>query len=576
MVTSLRKLFDIVTDKEGVFDFRFRSYTFFLILLFIAPFIEMVSFGSILPVISIIAEPESLTGNPYFQQYLPGVYAMEDIQIAKVFVFASLAIFLFRAFIALLTSWKQNAFLRDAQISLSKRLYLSYINKDFSAFQNKKISVYIQNLTSEVSIVINSLLLSISTFLTEALVAMLIGIILFILNPVVVSLAIICWLVFYKVLLTRFNRYLKALGKTRTEYENRYIDIINQSFKSVLEIKIYDARDFFLKNFYESCRKSNEVRFLRMFLRGVPKIVFELIMFAAVLMVLYISISNPAADNAIINLSILAMGIYRLLPSMNRINESINSINYSVESYRLLSAQFDHDAQDVASILPCRLSSEISLADVGYSYSESAPAVFEKINLAIKKNEKVCIIGESGQGKTTLLKILSGLVKPTSGHVLIDGKSCEPGSKQFLSLVSYVPQDPYLFTGTFLENITFTSEPGHIDQAKLDEAVATARIADLMEQFADRKISDLMKNISGGQYQRIGIARALYKDSDIILFDEPTSALDTENTFQIFSRILEMKDKTVICVTHNLELAGRFDRVYEMAGGRLMEYTHEQ
>jgi len=575
MVNDLRKLFEIVINKDGLFEIELKKYVFFLTLLFITPFIEMISFGSILPVITIIAEPEYLANNTYFNRYFPGISALEKNDIARIFVIASLAAFFFRVIIALLTSWKQSVFLREVQISISKRLFLSYLNKNFSEFHNKKISSYLQNLTSEIAIVVSSLLLSLSTLFMESLVVALIGLALILLKPMVVLLVVLSWLIFYNLLLTRFNRYLKALGKTRAEYEKNYIDIINQSFKSILEIKIYKAKKYFFENFYDKCRRTNEIRFLRLFLRNVPRVVFEFLMFFAILIVLYFSINSTSSENLVVSLSVFAMGIYRLMPSINRINESINSIHYSMESYRLLCGEIGQEKLDDLDMSTPDFSRNVKLREISYRYEDSGEFIFKNINFDISKGDKICIIGESGQGKSTLLKILSGLIVPTSGEILVDDVKIDSTQHDLSGLLSYVPQDTYLFTGSLLENITFSSEADLVNQDRLNRAVEISRISNLLVQFADKQISDLMKNISGGQYQRIGIARALYKDSDMLFFDEPTSALDPENAFHIFSKILKLENKTVICVTHNPELASMFDRVYELSNGGLNEYRAE-
>ena len=209
----------------------------------------------------------------------------------------------------------------------------------------------------------------------------------------------------------------------------------------------------------------------------------------------------------------------------------------------------------------------ITLKNISFTY-ENKP-VFENLSLYIKDNEKVGIIGESGCGKSTLLKILAGLNRPTSGEIDVDGEKEPEG---IIKKVSVVLQSPMLLPLSILENITMGHE---YDEGKIEKIIEAANIKkwiDSLPEGINTYLGDRADELSGGQAQRIAIARAMFKETDILLLDEPTSALDKENVQSLLDSINRFsKGKTVIHVTHQRELLEGYDRILLMENGKLTE-----
>lgn len=209
----------------------------------------------------------------------------------------------------------------------------------------------------------------------------------------------------------------------------------------------------------------------------------------------------------------------------------------------------------------------IKLENVSFKYENTS--IFENLTLSVKDGEKVGIIGESGSGKSTLLKILAGLNKPTSGEIDVDGEKSPEG---IIKKVSVVMQSPMLLPLSILENITMGHEYEDSKIEKIIEAANLKKWTDTLPEGLNTYLGDRADELSGGQAQRIAIARAMFKDANILLLDEPTSALDGENAASVLEAIDHFtSDKTVIHVTHRREHLEGYDRILTMKDGKLFE-----
>ena len=193
--------------------------------------------------------------------------------------------------------------------------------------------------------------------------------------------------------------------------------------------------------------------------------------------------------------------------------------------------------------------------------------IFKNINLKIKKNSKVCILGKTGSGKSTFVDLVIGLLKPNKGIVLVDENNIEDFLESWQNKISYVPQTTFLTDTTILENITFGVSKKNIDFEKVDKAIKIACLKNTINNFPDKlqtKIGERGAILSGGQAQRLGLARAFYRDFEILILDEATNALDIETENLIYSNMkTELANKTIFSITHNRDLSKNFDSILE-------------
>ncbi|MBK9564366.1 MAG: ATP-binding cassette domain-containing protein [Saprospiraceae bacterium] len=251
---------------------------------------------------------------------------------------------------------------------------------------------------------------------------------------------------------------------------------------------------------------------------------------------------------------------------------AIKNVSYLITELKPLA---NHPLKEYADIQTLAFENEIKFKNIGFTYPDNPSEVLQDVSFQIKKGETIGFIGSSGSGKTTLLHVFLRFLHETKGSVYIDGIKLDlSNNASFQKAIGYVQQNVYIRNGTLRENIAFGLEPSEIDESNLHKAIQDAMLAEFVHQHPERLDMMLGENgvkLSGGQRQRVGIARALYKDAQILLFDEATSALDHETEKAIVTTInhLAKMDKTIVIVTHRVTTLEMCDRIYELKNGTI-------
>jgi ATP-binding cassette subfamily B protein len=218
---------------------------------------------------------------------------------------------------------------------------------------------------------------------------------------------------------------------------------------------------------------------------------------------------------------------------------------------------------------------DISIQNLSFSYGKTIPPILSKIDLTIKKGSRIGILGSTGSGKSTLLDIVMGLLDPTEGSLLVDGKPITSNNnRHWQAHIAHVPQSIFLTDGTIAENIAFGVQRLEIDYERVRLAAQQAQISEVVEQLSlgyQTLVGERGVRLSGGQRQRIGIARALYKKADVIIFDEATSALDNETEEAVINAIEGLgEDLTLLIIAHRLTTLRSCTQIVELGGGAIL------
>jgi ABC-type bacteriocin/lantibiotic exporter with double-glycine peptidase domain len=274
---------------------------------------------------------------------------------------------------------------------------------------------------------------------------------------------------------------------------------------------------------------------------------------------------------------VYAVSSYRLIPSIVRIVNGAQEIKYCyptaipyLNSIEVLRNIENHEKKHVYKKI--KFNNSFTLKDVRFNYDKSDNFILEDANLEIRKGKFIGIYGESGSGKTTLINILLGLYRPNKGKVLIDEFDISKDIKNCQSLTSYIPQNVYIIDDTILKNVAFGEETKNIDILRVNDCLKKSNIYEFVYNLKDNVHSifgEFGEKLSGGQRQRLAIARALYKDTQILVFDEFTNFLDKTNEIKIIEEIKNMKNKTRIMITHNEKALDYCDEVYELKNKKL-------
>ena len=291
--------------------------------------------------------------------------------------------------------------------------------------------------------------------------------------------------------------------------------------------------------------------------------------------VLYLDLNSANRDETLITLGLLAGICFRIIPSVKKIIVSINKMKFSMPSIKELNKINSLFLSEISnrSLIKINFEDDIKFTDIQFKYSDEK-IIFENINFKIKKGQKISIIGETGSGKTTLIDLISGLIKPTKGKITVDGSIISNGDCiNWWKKISYMPQNPFIFNDTIYNNISLFEEPS---KEKFDLIEKFIEIVELKQFLKLKKLDDILisdgLDISGGEKQRIGIARALFADSDLLIFDESTSALDKNTEKNIIDNILNFdKRKTIIFVTHKNYPLLKSDKIFEIRNKNIFE-----
>ena len=321
--------------------------------------------------------------------------------------------------------------------------------------------------------------------------------------------------------------------------------------------------------------KKTSVENSNKFIGLMPRSLLELFAIITISIVIFFFIYfEYDFKNIIPTLTLLAVLLVRSIPAFGVINTCLNELQYHKQSVKFILEELEstQDNLEITQKNKKYLINDILIKNLSFSYSNSSDKLFDGLNLNIKNNQFIGIIGPSGSGKTSLIDLLLGLYQPSSGEIIVDDIKNKILYKDFRENISYIPQDIYLIDDTIKKNIALGVEESDIDESKIYEILKILNLSELVNKYEEKiekKIGDRGIKLSGGQKQRLGIARALYKNSQILIFDESTNALDFETESKIFKYLLNNKNnKIIIMINHRTQMLKNCDFVYEIVNGK--------
>ena len=440
-------------------------------------------------------------------------------------------------------------------IWLRNQLLIRYLNKNLMGFSKVSSSDLIRNTAEQVGQISYGTLLSLLTILSEFIVVLvLIGLVLFTL-PIELTILIILVFLLGFLPFYIFNKRMILLGKIRFNSVAKIISGIQNIYNLFIEIKLYKMSDFFLNRIKIESRKFANAQIQNNIISIIPKGIIEIA--AILVLLLLISTTRNQEDFLPIMGTILAT-IFRITPSFTRISAALTQLKFSVEQINVLHAVMQKEAGDKKYLElnkeEVSFKKSIEAQNISFNYEASNP-LFNQFNLKVIKGDFVLFKGESGNGKSTMAKMLLGLITPLKGEILIDGIAIERlNLNSWHDKVGYVPQKPVIIEGDLRENICIGVEKNEFNEDRFQEVIVQGELSKLYKKIGDSKITEGGGSISGGQLQRIGIARALYRNAEVLILDEPTSALDIENAQLIDNLLVRLNHEqglTIIMISHS-------------------------
>ena len=547
---------------------------FLLFLVFFSIFIammEMVGIASIMPFISVASDFTLIESNEYYKKVYRFFNFQSPINFVVVFGIFLVFFYILRGTLNIIYSYLLSKFSRGRTHLLAYRLFENYLGMNYHHFISKnssELTKSIINETQNLSAVLSVLLLMIS----EVFVVIFIySAMLYVSWKITLVITVFLGLnAFF--LIKKISPIIKKQGIVRESSQKKFFEIINSTFGNFKIIKLQSNDKIILDRFNKASHVFSRSGIVTETYSVFPRIFLETLGFGLLaLLVSYLVFKNQNDISSSMGiLSMFVLGLYRLMPSANRLLTSYNQMLYHHKSLDIIHNDLMYDNENLGDN-KIEFKNTIQLSNLTFGYSEDK-IILDNINLKITKGEKIAFIGPSGSGKSTLVDIIIGLYRPLHGGINVDGLTQdETNIKNWRKKVGYIPQNVYLFDGTVAQNVSFGLE---YNTKKIKSVLEKAKILDFLEKHQygiDTVVGEGGVMLSGGQKQRIAIARALYQNPEILVLDEATSALDVEIEKEIMNEIYQIsKDKTLIIIAHRLSTIDRCEKVYQIKNRKLV------
>lgn len=564
-------------------DYQKKKIPFLVFLMGIVLLVELFGLGLIIPFITIFIDYESIQDYEILSSIF--LYLGEPIQ-SELIIFSILSIFIFFLLKTIAVSYvfyQQMKFVLESQSELSIRLFNFYLKLPYESFVKLNSSILTKNIIKETQLFAINCIQPLLLICSETLIFIGIIIFLIIIEPygalISLTFLIIPGLIFYNI----SKNKLVSWGYSRMNFDEKRFQIIQESLGLFKFINIFKKENFFSAK-YNKFNLGSAAQDLKLrFVDHLPRLLLEL--FAVIglsSLLLTLVFQNLDFKKFIPTLGLFSFAVFRIMPSINRILSQFTSLRYSDsvlnELSNVLKNRIDLSKKNTKifnSNIISNFDDEINLSNVSFKYNDSEDYILKNINLKIKKNEKIAIIGKSGNGKSTLLDLILGVLEPTSGFVLFDKNDTKYNVLNYQKLIGYIPQSIFLIDDNIKNNICFAINEDDIDNHRLQNAITKSALHNFVETLPmglETLIGERGARLSGGQLQRIGIARALYNDPQILILDEATSALDENTEDDIIKKIFSVNfKKTVIFVTHRKVITEYCDHCYEITDKNLKQ-----
>jgi len=540
--------------------------------------IETIGIAAIMPFISIATDFSVIESNGYYNAIFN--FFSFDSQLDFVVAFGIVLIFFyfFRSLLNIYYSYKSAEFYHGKYYRTAVQLFSTYMDMTYENFMSKNTSFLTKSIISETQMLSNMLHSALSAA-TEIMVFIFIFAV-FVVIDYEVTIALTAFLALLSLTMFKLiSNTIKQKGSERAESQAKFYEAISKGFGNYKVLKIDSNRDRLTKEFENIGESYSRALVADSVLNGLPRSILEAVSFSiVVIMVLYVVMTSSSASDAgysIGVMSVFILGLYRLMPSINRIISGFNTVAFHHKALQIIIKELDVDIE-LPGCDPIDFQHKIEFRDVSFRYG-SGQRILKNINFTISKGERVAFIGDSGCGKSTLVDVLIGILTPESGDILIDGVPVSADNMAtWRDKIGYIPQDVHLFDGSVCENVALNS---NINEKRVSSVLKKAKIWDflLTQDGINTKVGDKGVMLSGGQKQRIGIARALYKKPEVLVLDEATSALDASKEKKIMSEIYKVaSSQTLIVVAHRLNTIVECDSIYKISEGRLHRVKHDE
>lgn len=564
----LRRLWHHISPR------RRRQFVLLLVLMLLASFAEIMSIGTVLPFLGVLTAPERIFEMPVAQPIIQALKLAEPKQLLLPLTIAFGLAALIAGAMRLLLLWASTRLSFATGADLSINIYRRTLYQSYAVHCARNSSEVIDGISGKANGVIYSIIVPTLTLISSSVMLVAILIALLIVQPIIALAAFGGFGLIYIVIVRLTRKQLMADSKCVARESTQVIKSLQEGLGGIRDVLIDGSQETYCQIYRDADSPLRRAQGNSLFISASPRYGMEALGMLLIAVLAYsLAQQVDGIAKAIPVLGALALGAQRLLPVLQQAYGSWTQINSGQISLKDTLELLDQQLPDYAnqSITQLPFNKSIILRQLSFRYGEQ-PYILNQLNLTITKGSRVGFIGSTGSGKSTLLDIVMGLLQPTNGLLEIDGHPITPfNHRAWQSHIAHVPQAIFLADSTIAENIAFGVPKDQIDHSRVKSAAEQAQISESIESWSKQYqtfVGERGIRLSGGQRQRIGIARALYKQADVIIFDEATSALDGA-TEQAVMQAIESLDKelTLLIIAHRLTTLKSCTQIVELDRG---------
>lgn len=522
-------------------------------------FLDLIGVAALLPVMMLVLDPEELHAS-----FLGKIFGILDFTSEAAFACFTIAavvlVLVLKILLCLLVLNVQNRFLMSLYRNLSSRLFISLYSRGLMYIKNQNSARMSFNVIGVCYNFVMGYLGGIMRLMGEIVFVAFLLAALLVYSPHATFMAVCAFVpvILFYILLVR--RPLSEMSRKENEIRREQSRLLYEAFKGYSEVQVNDVFPSIQRRFVEGLSDISRYRIRSGIIQSIPSYLLELsvVVIVAVMMLFSFRTSTPPDT---LFLGVFTVALLKLLPAVKGIISSVSALHatsYTKEVILDIKTPADFQLLHDKDVKPMEFNGEITVESLSFQFPDDDQLLFDNLSFVIKKGSHFGIKGRTGCGKTTLFNILLGLYPQAEGSVKIDGVPLTKDNvASWHKIIGYVPQDVFVADATLLENVALGANPSGIDREKVMKAVHQASLKDFVESLPnglDTKMGEAGSKMSGGQRQRLGIARALYKNAQVLFFDEATSSLDARTEKEVNDAIEKLSDEhrelTIIVISH--------------------------
>ena len=559
-----------------------KEGTLVLILVMLSAMVSGVMIASVMPFLMVLSSPEQISNSEFLNLlyhnfgFTSSYYFLISIGIG------SLTIILFGSIIQITKLYALSHFTMMLVHSTSTQILSAKINQNYEDFTRQNTGEMSTLILSETTQIVDLFYRPATELISSLLAVLAVGTVLVLIDPIVAALSVITLAGAYIFTYIVTRKSVKRSGEERLKANHSRYKIVNEALGGIKDVITLGSQNYYVNAFHDPSRRMALSTITLSIMSQLPRFVVEFVAFGGLITICLVLIDKDSflAGNALADiipkLGAFALAGQRVIPELQKLYQAIVQIQYATPTVEKIYSELQFakiNRVEAPSRNLTSLKSYLALDNISFQYKTSSFSNLDKINIRIKAGQKVGIIGSTGAGKTTLADIILGLLSPTQGCLIVDGKPILDLTS-WRKNIGYVPQNIFLADTTIAQNIALGVPVHEICDAKLMLAAKTAQLHDFIETQLPKRYETMVGErgvqLSGGQIQRIGIARSLYNGADLIVFDEATSALDNQTELELMAAIDALSgDKTIIVIAHRLQTVKNCDQIILMERGKV-------